>query len=102
MNNNIIKSDSFIKHDNILFSNKIYKNKDDNKYINKENKENKKYTKFLNVSNSKKINNSILEHQDYILDMLIELRNFDETNGTKFFKNLSYNTLNTFILKNTF
>ena len=32
--------------------------------------------------------------------MLFELRDFDEKNGTDLFKNISYNNLNTFILKN--
>ena len=98
--NNIIKPDSFIKYNNIIFSNKIYKNKEDDNDIIK-NKE-KTYTKFINISNSKKINNNVLDHQDYILNLLMELRNFDETNGTDLFKNIHYNNLNTFILKNSF
>lgn len=92
---NILKSESFVKYNNIKINN--FKNEFYNEFNNRVNLINKK---IVNVQNkSKDIN--FLKHQDYILDMLLELRNFDEKNGTELFKNISYNNLNTFILKNT-
>ena len=97
---NILKPDSFIKYSNIKFQNLI--RKDDNTF------ENNIFNKEIINKKKKVINKSIylhqvdfLNHQDFILNILMELRTFDESNGTDLFKNISYNNLNTFILKNT-
>jgi hypothetical protein len=92
---NILKSESFVKYNNIKINN--FENELYNDFNNRVNFMNKK---IVNVQNKSK-NINFLKHQDYILNMLLELRNFDEKNGTELFKNISYNNLNTFILKNT-
>jgi len=46
--------------------------------------------------------NSFLQDQELILDILLELRNFDEKNGTDLFKNINYTNLRKFILKQCF
>ena len=92
---NILKSESFVKYNNIKINH--FKNEFYNDFNNRVNLMNKK---IVNVQNKSKYIN-FLKHQDYILNMLLELRNFDEKNGTELFKNISYNNLNTFILKNT-
>jgi len=43
--------------------------------------------------------NSSLQNQEFILGILLELRNFDEINGTDLFKNINYTNLRKFILK---
>lgn len=98
---NIIKSESFIKYNKINFLKSIDKDKIENK-IEDNNKE-------TIIKKKKVINKNIdlhqydfLTHQDFILNILMELRFFDELNGTNLFKNISYSSLNTFILKNIF
>ena len=82
--------------------------KNDTNDTNDSNNENvKKIYNLQNLNNSLNIKNkyikeSLIDHQDYILDILFELRNYDETNGTNLFNNISYTNLNTFILKNNF
>ena len=94
---NLFKPDSFVKFEKKKFDIKINNSKQ-NEQLDKD--YNLKKTKINNIGNN--IGNTILKHQDYILDILLELRNFDEKNGTDLFKNISYNNLNSFILKNNF
>ena len=98
---NIIKSESFVKYNKINFLKSIDKDKIENK-IEDNNKE-------TIIKKKKVINKNIdlhqydfLTHQDLILNILMELRNFDELNGTNLFGKISYSSLNTFILKNIF
>ena len=99
--NNILKTDSFVEYRKIDFLLGILNfNKKEDKVTYK-NLINSK--KNINILNNKNYNNlSVLEHQNFILDIIIELRDFDEKNGTDLFKNISYNNLNAFILKNNF
>lgn len=101
--NNILKQDSFVNYKKIdikigpldyegISEEKTYKTFKILK---------KNVVKNINILSNNNYNNlSILEHQNFILDILIDLRDFDEKNGTELFKNISYNNLNTFILKN--
>lgn len=88
--NNLFKPESFVKFEkkslNINFNNTDKLHTD----------------KLCNNLKKNYISSTILKHQDYILDILLDLREFDEKNGTNLFKNISYNNLNTFILKNNF
>ena len=99
--NNILKTDSFVKYrkiDFLLGSLNSNKKEDEVKYKNLINSK-----KNINILNNKNYNNlSVLYHQNFILDIIIELRDFDQKNGTDLFKNISYNNLNAFILKNNF
>lgn len=98
-NKHIIKPESFVK------SNKqklINYNMNESNITNNEN-----IKKVYNIQSSNNIKNkhikeSMIEHQEYILDILLELRNYDEINGTELFNNVSYTNLNTFIMKNNF
>lgn len=99
---NLLKSNCFIKYKKIIFSNSIDKDKSieiSNKYILENN--NKEIIKKKIINKNTELNKEYLNYQDFILNILIELRNFDELNGTNLFKKISYNDLNTFILKNT-
>ena len=95
----ILKSESFAKYKNIKIKSIMNENNNIENYNIKKIKTNNIDKKIINEK--KLINNNLLNHQDYILDILLELRNFDEKNGTELFKNISYNNLNNFILKNT-
>ena len=92
----LIKPETFVKYSNIKITNFLSNDiKNENLIISK----NKKiYNKNENRMNS----NKFLTHQDYILDILIELRDYDEKNGTNLFNNIYYNNLNSLILKNSF
>jgi hypothetical protein len=98
--NSLLKKDSFVKYSKVdILLRSLHDNKKETvqmgRYIDKN------FKKNINIPNNKNYNNlSILEHQNFILDMIMELREFDEKNGTDLFKNISYNNLNTFILKN--
>ena len=103
---NLFKSNYFVSYSNIKIINKI---NNDNTDIEKNNNDkintiNKKivrsYNPSINIQNELK-NKDFLKNQDNILNILLKLRNFDEKNGTELFKNISYNSLNSFILKNT-
>ena len=102
--NSILKKDSFVKCSkvDILLRPLLHNKKETVDILTDIDKNFKKNSKKnINITNNKNYNNlSILEHQNFILDMLFELRDFDEKNGTDLFKNISYNNLNTFILKN--
>jgi hypothetical protein len=93
----LIKPESFVKYNNIKIK---------TSFLNLEQDENKNVLKNKNIYKTEVIkkssHNDFLTHQDYILDILIELRDFDEKNGTGLFNNISYNNLNSFILKNSF
>ena len=94
----LIKPESFVKYNNIkintFLSNCI---KDEKENVLK----NLKYKK-IKLENNKLTNNDFLKNQDYILDILIELRDYDKKNGTELFNNISYNNLKSLILKNSF
>lgn len=99
-NKNIFIKDSFI------FNNKkkliILENVNrEFKYKNEiKNNMNTNYHK-KNLNNIKDITlTSSFNSQEFVLDMLLELRDFDEKNGTDLFKNIIYKDLNNFILKN--
>ena len=102
--NNLLKKDSFVKYSKVdILLRSLHDNKKETVQMGRDidinSKKNSK--KNINIPNNKNYNNlSILEHQNFILDMIMELREFDEKNGTELFKNISYNNLNTFILKN--
>jgi hypothetical protein len=46
--------------------------------------------------------NLCLDKQDILLNMLEDMREFDNKNGTCLFKNIIYNDLKSFILKKNF
>ena len=99
--NNLLKTDSFVNYRKIDFLlGSLNSNKKEDKVTYKNSINSKKN---INILNNKNYNNlSVLEHQNFILDIIIELRDFDQKNGTDLFKNISYNNLNAFILKNNF
>jgi hypothetical protein len=101
--NNILKTDSFVKHEKIYISDKlIFKENEKGKINESKNKKDKNIQKkIINLPNNNGII-SLLDHQNYILNILMELRDFDDKNGSNLFKNISYNNLNNFILKNNF
>lgn len=63
-----------------------------------------KDTQNVNFTSYKKIyeKNQNTKYQDDILNILEELREFDNKNGTSLFKNIIYNDLKNFILRNNF
>uniref|UniRef100_A0A6C0I6R2 Uncharacterized protein n=1 Tax=viral metagenome TaxID=1070528 RepID=A0A6C0I6R2_9ZZZZ len=98
MDNTIIKRDSYSKYEKKI----LYTTLDILGNMNKQTDtlNNNTIRKVQDPVNIKYIKDSVYDHQDLILDILLELRYYDETNGTKLFKNLNYKNLNTFILKN--
>jgi hypothetical protein len=98
--NSLLKKDSFVKYSKVdILLRTLHDNKKETVQMGRDIHKNSK--KNINIPNNKNYNNlSILDHQNFILDMIMELREFDEKNGTDLFKNISYNNLNTFILKN--
>lgn len=85
MEKSILKNDSFVPYKNIKLNIKENNN-------------------FIKNGKSKKIYESYygLKYQDCILDILEELREFDNKNGTCLFQNIIYNDLKSFILKSSF
>ena len=93
---NILKTDSFVKYNKIKLNYIQKESKDDNIEI--KTKHNMK--RKINVINEYK-EYDFLSQQDNVLNILMELRNYDNSNGTNLFTNISYNNLNAFILKNS-
>lgn len=91
MDNKIIKKDAFSNFENKILCTNLNRTDISNNIITRKTQDNVKI---------KYIKDNIYDHQDLILDILLELRYYDETNGTKLFTNLNYKNLNTFILKN--
>ena len=79
----ILKKDSFVNFKKINF-----------KFLFNENKISVPYS--LNNKNLFIINEN-LNKQDFVLNVLEELRDFDNKNGTELFKNILYNDLKKFI-----
>jgi hypothetical protein len=79
----ILKKDSFVNFKKINF-----------KFLFNENKISVPYS--LNNKNIFIINEN-LNKQDFVLNVLEELRDFDNKNGTELFKNILYNDLKKFI-----
>jgi hypothetical protein len=89
MNNSIFKTDSFVKFKKINF--KVLFN------------ENKILTESTSLKNKNLfILNENLNKQDFVLNVLEELRDFDNKNGTELFKNILYNDIKKFIYTNKF
>lgn len=84
----ILKKDSFVNFKKINF-----------KVLFNENKISVPYS--LNNKNIFIINEN-LNKQDFVLNVLEELRDFDNKNGTELFKNILYNDLKKFIYANKF
>ena len=82
----ILKKDSFVNFKKINF-----------KVLFNENKISVPYS--LNNKNIFIINEN-LNKQDFVLNVLEELRDFDNKNGTELFKNILYNDLKKFIYAN--
>lgn len=63
--------------------------------------ENVKLTEKIEQMSKKSVKdnhlNLILQNQDFILDIVLELRIFDEKNGTNLFENINYTNLRKFI-----
>jgi|694.fasta_scaffold43378_3 hypothetical protein len=96
----IFKPDSFIKNNENnkkLVINDTYTNS--KKIIKNNYKKKLLKNKMLNLIRDRLIVKQFKE-QEFILDMLMELRGYDEKNGTCIFKNIIYNDLYKFILKN--
>jgi len=89
MNNSIFKTDSFVNFKKINF--KVLFN------------ENKILTESTSLKNKNLfIINENLNKQDFVLNVLEELRDFDNKNGTELFKNILYNDIKKFIYTNKF
>jgi hypothetical protein len=93
MNSSIFKPDSFVKFKKINF-NVLY---NETKLIKKN-----EIDLTLKNKNLFKNKNDNLNKQELILNVLEELRNFDNKNGTELFKNILYNDLKKFIYANKF
>ena len=91
MNTSIFKADSFVKFKKINFNISLYET-----ILNKKNKND------LTLKNKKLNGNDNLNKQEFVLNVLEELRNFDNKNGTELFKNILYNDLKKFIYTNKF
>jgi ATP-dependent Clp protease adapter protein ClpS len=89
----IFKPDSFVKFKKINF-NVLY---NETKLIKKN-----EIDLTLKNKNLFKNKNDDLNKQEFVLNILEELRNFDNKNGTELFKNILYNDLKKFIYTNKF
>jgi ATP-dependent Clp protease adapter protein ClpS len=96
MNYSIFKPDSFVKFKKINF-NVLY-----NETNLTEKNEIDLTLKNKNLFKNNKNNNDNLNKQEFVLNVLEELRNFDNKNGTELFKNILYNDLKKFIYANKF
>ena len=90
--NTIFKPESFVNFKKINFN-----------VLFNENKTSTENQIVLSSKNKKFITiNENLDKQEFVLNVLEELRNFDDKNGTELFKNILYNDLKKFIYTNKF